>query len=80
MTLFEALKFNREPLVKLINMGLKHDDIRYIDLYSEYETMKDRGEKTTYIVFVLAQKYNICERKVYDIITRFRKNCTLDAA
>ena len=79
MTLFEALKFNREPLVKLINMGLKHDDIRYIDLYSEYETMKDRGEKTTYIVFVLAQKYNICERKVYDIITRFRKNCTLDA-
>ena len=42
--------------------------------------MKDRGEKTTYIVFVLAQKYNICERKVYDIITRFRKNCTLDAA
>ena len=50
-----------------------------IDLYSEYETMKDQGEKTTYTVAFLAQKYSVSERKVYDIIKRFGKHCTLCA-
>lgn len=79
MTLFEALKFNREPLEKLIRLGIKQDDVRYIDLYSEFEEMKNRGEKTTYAVLYLANKYSICERKVYDVIKRFGKCCTLDA-
>lgn len=40
MTLFEALKFNRQPLEMLIKLGIKQDDIRYIDLYSEFEEIK----------------------------------------
>lgn len=79
MTLFEALKFNRKPLEMLISLGGKQDDLRYIYLYSEYETMKDQGEKTTYTVAFLAQKYSVSERKVYDIIKRFGKHCTLCA-
>lgn len=79
MTLFEALKFNRKPLEMLISLGGKQDDLRYIDLYPEYETMKDQGEKTTYTVAFLAQKYSVSERKVYDIIKRFGKHCTLCA-
>lgn len=79
MTLFEALKFNREPLGMLIKMGIKQDDVRYIDLYSEFEDMKGRGEKTTYAVLYLAGKYSICERKVYDVIKRFGKRCTFGA-
>ena len=47
MTLFEALKFNREPLEMLISLGGKQDDLRFIDLYTEYEVMKKQGEKTT---------------------------------
>lgn len=79
MTLFEALKFNREPLEMLMRLGVKQDDVRYIDLYSEFEEMKNRGEKTTYAVLYLADKYSICERKVYDVIKRFRKHCTFGA-
>ena len=79
MTLFEALKFNREPLEMLSRLGGKPDDIRYIDLYFEFVAMKCKGEKTTYAVSHLAEKYSICERKVYDIIKRFGKSCTLDA-
>ena len=78
MTLFEALKFNREPLEMLRKLGVKQDDVRYIDLYSEFEEMKKRGEKTTYAVLYLAGKYAVSERKVYDVIRRFRKGCTLD--
>ena len=40
MTLFEALKFNREPLEMLISLGGKQDDLRFIDLYTEYEVME----------------------------------------
>ena len=63
----------------LIRLGIKQDDVRYIDLYSEFEEMKNRGEKTTYAVLYLANKYSICEHKVYDVIKRFGKCCTLDA-
>ncbi len=73
MTLFESLKFNREPLEMLVRQGVKPDDIRFIDLYSEFEEMKGRGEKTTYAVMFLADKYSVCERKVYDVIRRFKK-------
>lgn len=79
MTLFEALKFNREPLETLIRMGMKPDDARYIDFYAEFEKLKNRGEKTTYVVLYLAEKYSVSERKVYDVIRRFKKGCTLDA-
>lgn len=79
MTLFEALKFNRKPLELLISLGGKQDDLRFIDLYTEYEVMKNRGEKTTYAVAFLANKYSVSERKVYDVIKRFGKHCTLGA-
>lgn len=79
MTLFEALKFNREPLEMLISLGGKQDDLRFIDLYTEYEVMKKQGEKTTYAVASLANKYSVSERKVYDVIKRFGKHCTLGA-
>ena len=59
----------------LFKMGMKQDDARYIDLYSEFETMKSRGE-TTYAVLHLAEKYAVSERKVYDVIRRFKKGCT----
>ena len=52
----------------LIKLGIKQDDVRYIDLYSEFKEMKNRGEKTTYVVLYLANKYSVCERKVYDVI------------
>ena len=79
MTLFEALKFNREPLEMLISLGGKQDDLRFIDLYTEYEVMKKQGEKTTYAVAFLANKDAVSERKVYDVIKRFGKHCTLGA-
>ena len=35
------------------------------------------GEKVSYIVAALATKYDISERKVYDLIKRFKTNCNL---
>ncbi len=42
--------------------------------------MKARNEKMTYIVAVLAERYSLSERKVYNIIAHFGKDCTERAA
>lgn len=79
MIVFEILKFNRELIDRLQKVGFKIGDDRYIDLYEDYERMKKDGEKMTYIVSYLSLKYNVSERKVYDIVKRFGKHCTIDA-
>ncbi|MBR3616963.1 MAG: hypothetical protein IKL56_10150 [Bacteroidaceae bacterium] len=79
MTLFEILNFNKELLNRLCMVGFKPDDCRYIDLYNEYEQMKNAGEKVTYIVNFLSAKYDVSERKIYEIVKRFGKHCTVGA-
>lgn len=79
MTLFEILNFNRELLERLTRMGFKPDDYKYIDLYKEYEQMRRQGDKVTYCVVVLSIRYGVCERKIYEIVGRFKKECTFHA-
>ena len=79
MTVYEILNFNKEFLFRLALIGFKPEDYRFIDLYSEYEQMLQNGDKVTYIVSVLSDKYEVSERKVYAIIKRFRKDCTVRA-
>lgn len=79
MTLFEILYFNRELIEKLQNLGIKPDDCRYIDLYGDYKRMYFQGDKVTYTVSLLSEKYNVSERKIYSIIKRFGTHCTNDA-
>ena len=53
------------------------EDVQYIDLFNEYLALVTQGEKVSYIVATLADKYNISERKVYDLIKRFKSDCNL---
>ncbi len=76
MTLYEILNFNRELLKRLISMGFKPDDCRFIELYRDYEQMRSSGEKVTYIVSVLSERYGACERKIYNIIKHMETDCT----
>lgn len=57
MTVFEILNFNRELLNRLVVIGIKPNDCKYIDLYAEYERMHRKGEKMTYIVSFLSAKH-----------------------
>ena len=68
MTLFEILNFNRELLKRLISVGFKPDDCRYLELYRDYVQMRKGGDKVTYIVSVLSERYSVSERKIYSII------------
>ena len=66
MKVIEILNFNRELLKRLQAAGIRLEDARYIDLYADYTRLLDQGEKVSYAVAVLSEKYSVSERK--DII------------
>lgn len=71
MKVYELLTFNKELLKRIHTAGLKAEDYKYVDLYHEYVDRSNTGEKMTYIVAILATKYNISERQVYKVIRKF---------
>ena len=74
MTIFEVLKFNRELLERLHRIGVRLEDTAYIDLFVDFNNMVGAGEKVSYVVAVLADKYSISERKDYSLIKHFQSS------
>ena len=72
MTIYELLKFIGEPLERLTNAGIKTGDYKYIALYEDF---RKASEKVGYIVAVLAERYGVSERTVYDVVKRFGQDC-----
>lgn len=56
--------------------GLRVEDVGYIDLYYDFARMKDQGEKVSYIVAVLADRYGVSERTVYQCVKRLGADCS----
>lgn len=79
MTLYEILAINKEMITRLQKYGVKPDDYRYIDLYRDYLQLRDDGEKLTYIVSLLSERYHVSERKVYSLVKRFGQHCSIGA-
>ena len=79
MKVIEILKLNRELLKTCHYMGIRPDDVQYIELYNEYNKLQINGEKESYIVAMLSLRYVISVRKVYDLIRRFKTDCNLCA-
>lgn len=75
MTVFEIFNFNKELLRRLMATGVKANDCVYVDLYNDYLQMRNTGNKMTYIVAMLSDKYDVSERQVYSIIDRLGKDC-----
>lgn len=75
MKVIEILNFNQELLMKLLDSGIRLEDVRYVNLYTDYFHLLSSGGKVTYIVAVLAERYGISERKVYGLIKRFQSDC-----
>lgn len=79
MRVVEILKLSFPILETLHKKGINMGDCKYMEMYNDFEKMKSNGDKTTYIVAVLSSKYNICERKVYKIISKLSKDCQVCA-
>ena len=70
---------NRDLLNICRDVGIRMDDVQYIELYNDYNRLLAAGEEVSYIVAVLAERYAISERKVYALIKRLRADCNLCA-
>ena len=79
MTVFEILNFHKELLNRLRNSGIRLEDAEYVDLFVDFNEMISRGNKVSYAVAVLAEKFQISERKVYSLIKRFQSDCNSNA-
>lgn len=77
MKVIEVLNLNKELLKKFQQVGIRLEDVQYVDLYDEYKKMLANGDKVSYIIATLADKYEVSERKVYDLIRRFKADCNL---
>ena len=77
MKVIEILNLNKELLKNFQKAGIRMDDVQYIDLFNEYRALHAQSEKVSYIVAILATKYRVSERKVYDLIRRFKTDCNL---
>lgn len=49
MKVIEILNFNRELLTRLLESGIRLEDVRYVNLYTDYFHLLRAGEKMTYI-------------------------------
>lgn len=75
MTVYEALKMCGGMIEKLEKAGVKPSDHKYIAMFEDYRRARKRGEKISYIVLCLAQRYGMSERNVYEVVKRLGTDC-----
>ena len=70
MERWKLAKICGDLLKVLTELGIKTDDWKNLEMYSEFERRKSRGEKISYIVEVLADSYGMSVRQVYRTVKR----------
>lgn len=75
MKIHELLAVSEKIIMSLHERGIKTEDVHHLPMYRDYLSMKNSGEKTTFIVAVLSERYAICERKVYKVLKRLETDC-----
>ena len=71
MKVYQMLKLCRPMFEKFNDAGIQIDDAKHLELFEEYTVLKSKGEKISYIINSLSDKYAISERSVYRIIRKF---------
>ena len=75
MTVSDIFNLYQTPFRWMLKSGIHIEDVNYIDLYKDYSRMIAHGDKVTYVVAVLADKYQVSERKVYTLLKRLSHDC-----
>jgi hypothetical protein len=73
MKTFELLSIHEPLLRKLFESGINAEDYKYAPLYREFLAMQEAGDKVTYAVMILSEKYAVSERTVYKILDKFKR-------
>lgn len=71
MIVADLVKIGEKMMEMLTNYGITMGDYKFLQLFGEYENMVSRGDKISYAVATLSEKYNISERTIYRLLKRF---------
>lgn len=69
----ELIEFNRELFQRLKQAGIRLDDYKYCDLYRDYVELSQKESNRKVVFLTLAERYNITDRQVYNIINHMQK-------
>ncbi len=73
MTTYELLKSNENLLRLITENRIALTDVAHLQIFAQYEKMKEEGHKVSYITIHLADKYGMTDRGVYKVIKRLNK-------
>lgn len=65
MRIIELMKISSDTLYLLSENDIKMSDVKYLDMYSEYEAMIAKSLKVTYIVEHLSEEYGVSVAQVF---------------
>ena len=71
MKAIELIQFSAKALKALTKLGIRADDVQYINLWFDYHKLVAESGKKTYAEEVIAEEYGISTRSVKRIIKRF---------
>ncbi len=72
MRIADFIRLHKEMMNLLSNYEIKMDDFKYIEMFEDYDAMVKEGNKISYIVSYLSDKYRLSEASVYRVLKRFK--------
>lgn len=72
MTRYDLLRMNASVIKVFLTNKIRLQDADNLVVFEEYVNMRNRGEKYSYVVGVLAQKYGMTTRSVSNIVQRMK--------
>lgn len=73
MRAYELFSLNESLLKVMDSASLSISDVRYMPAIREYMDMTDAGEKKTYVIQFLSDKYDVADRTLYRIIDKMMR-------
>lgn len=74
MRRIDLINFNKEFLQKLKAAGVRLDDYKYCEMYQDYVEMTKAEQSRKVVILTLAERYNVTDRQVYNIIRHLEKS------
>ncbi|MCZ8373656.1 hypothetical protein O6P32_13210 [Phocaeicola sp. KGMB11183] len=71
MNAYEFLTTHKGVMEQLQTLPVQPSDVRYLELFKDYQRLTSEGHKKTYILQYLADEYNVDERTIYRIVKKF---------
>lgn len=74
MKAYELLKLAKPILESISSAGLSPKDIKHLDLYSDYQKLKQEGHKVAYIEAHICEQYGLGKTHFFNIVKKFDTN------